>query len=259
MRLHNNSQSPRYSATFTKTINPGRKSMESDVLVKFIDKLLSESKGFLLSLSKADVSAIQRLCERARTSHQAVVGQVSALVWDKSDPTGATKVYNQTEPYYKAKQAVVSAMMKDHAEKERRINSESNFIGPDGNPVNPHMETITSKYADVQPKILEGEPTSPKDIIAHNKAIKAGLKEAAAAASKSDTQITEEKAKNAPRSQTPGMPLMPKVDPSKQKPTSKSLLEQFQGDIRSDFRSRFDASTAEILAKAESGNLNRKP
>lgn len=259
MRLHNNSQAPRYSATFTKTINPGRKSMESDILVKFIDKLLDQSKGFLMSLSKADVSALQRLCDRVKMSRDTVMGQVSALAWDKSDPTGAKKVYDQTESYYKAKQAVVSAMIKDHAEKERRINSESNFIGPDGNPVNPHMETIASKYADVQPKILEGEPTSPKDIIAHNKAIKAGLKEAAAAASRSDSQITEEKAKNAPRSSTPGMPLMPKPDPSKQKPTSKSLLDQFRGDIRSDFRSRFDASTAEILEKAETGNLNRKP
>ena len=52
---------------------------------------------------------------------------------------------------------------------------------------------------------------------------------------------------------------MPKADPSKQKTTPKSLLDQFRGDIRSDFRSRFDSSASDILAHAENSNLNRKP
>lgn len=234
MRYLNESGVKRYCAMGGRVLSTGSATSEIPDLADFLDRLSSEaSPGLRILLSKRDMEAIDRF-----------IGKVGRKGVQK--PVGTTNVYEQTEDLYKRRQAVIDAMMAEHRESEARINSESNFILPDGTPV-PRSDTNLPESAvkggsAVEPRIVEN-PSSPLDILAHN---------AKVSTERAQSRPLSGRAAVEARKGIPGMPNLPGIERQMENlRTEKAIADAQRAGMA-------PVVTSDILRSGQERNYGRK-
>jgi hypothetical protein len=157
-------------------------------------------------------------------------------------------VYEANESYYILKKKLVSARIDEHNRREARINSESNFILPDGTPVGKEDNNVVQglrvkEGTKVEPKYVE-RPQSPLDILAHN---------AKVSTERAQTSPLRGKAAvDAHRGITPGMPSFPGVE------KQMDNLAREQSIANAQKAGMQPVLTSDMLASGEKSNYGRK-
>ena len=170
MVLVNDSGSVKYSGLAKTRLRTGESTRDLDVVQKFVDGVLSGTRGLRIRLSDRDFDAIERLC-KAHSSQSRSRSEVSAMAM----PSGGRKsVEDRASDIIRgiriAKQREFDSKLKDSREREARIRAESNIIGPDGNPVNDRIVQDAVRK-DIAPE-LHPEMTSDLDnVLANNLAV----------------------------------------------------------------------------------------
>lgn len=205
MRYVNETTGSIHCSRVGATVHPGRKSREINDLRDFVTKLVKDGHGMGLELSEGDVAAIDRLLSSSRPPSR----PISKSARDAGrDPRNEQAVYDANEKYYILKRKLVSSRLEDRREREARINSESNFILPDGRPVGKEDGNVVNgmrakEGTKVEPRYVE-RPQSPLDILAHNAKVSTERAQTAPLSGKAAVE--------AYRNVVPGMPNLPGID-----------------------------------------------
>lgn len=248
MRYVNFTPSPTYCSATQSQINPGRRSGSQPALVDFLNSLVRGSGRCSIVLEKADMDALNRFLNKTKGPSDEIMSRIRQY-WD--DPSGTRRKSEETDRMYAARQHALSEMMKENAQREARINSESNFILPDGRTVPKEDESAISgahvaKGAPVvEPRIVDN-PMSALDILSHN---------AKVSTERAQVRPLSGKEAVAARKGPPGMPNLPGVD----KILDTLAMEAKSAGLASSGRGFPAFSTADIMAQAENRNYNRKP
>ena len=245
MRYINNSTRSVHCSRVGSTIPPGRKSREIKDFATFMDALARDGHGMQIELSKEDLASIDRLLSVMKPPAGKVVKAAKAA---GKDPKNERAVYEANESYYILKKKLVSARIEEHNRREARINSESNFILPDGTPVGKEDNNVVQglkvkEGTKVEPKYVE-RPQSPLDILAHN---------AKVSTERAQTSPLKGKAAvDAHRGITPGMPSFPGVE----KQMENLAREQAMANMQK--AGMQPVLTSEMLSSGEKNNYGRK-
>ena len=245
MRYINNSTRSVHCSRVGSTIPPGRKSREIKDFLVFMDTLVKDGHGMQIELSKEDVASIDRLLSAIKPPPKAVVKAAKAA---GKDPKNERAVYDANEPYYIIKKKLISKHLAEHEQKEARINSESNFILPDGRPVGKEDSNVVQgmkvkEGTKIEPKYVE-KPQSPLDILAHN-----------AKVSTERAQISPLKGKaavEAYRNGIPGVPNLPGMDKQMENLAREQTIANAQK------AGMQPVLTSDMLSSGEKNNYGRK-
>lgn len=246
MRYTNNTQSPRYCARGNKLLNPACSTADFDDLAKMARSLVKDAGALTISLSKEDMSALEALFRKTRGPGAEAMALVAGAA---SDPRHEKAVYEQNERRYIERQKAVSAVKKAHAEREARINAESNFVLPDGTPVGREESSAVSalKAKDgtkVEPRIVD-RPQSPLDILAHN---------AKVSTDRAQTKpLSGKAAVEAYKGVAPGMPKFPGIERQMDNLAAEKAMSDAQKAGANVFLS------SDMIASGERSNYGRKP
>lgn len=136
MYLVNEQGSPKYSKLANKTINPGCCSRDLDVFAASYRQIKTASKGFKVRLSEQDLRILGEIVNDWVAGE---LDEVRSLGVEPDDRHGFDKIIDRIIDKRKAYQRALSEELKEHREKESRIQAESNYIDESGNPVNDKM------------------------------------------------------------------------------------------------------------------------
>lgn len=175
MRLINKGSFPKYSELAKTTLRPGCSSRELDTFEKTITDFEKSVRGFEAVLSEKDADLLYGLCVKYilpafKDIDKETDAAISKLRKTMDDPDG-TRIFREV---YRARHAAIqqarAKVIEAAREKEARIRSESNMIGPDGNPI-PKTDVKSGSGVDVKP-IRHPEMTNDlKSIIENNLAV----------------------------------------------------------------------------------------
>lgn len=192
-----------YVSAIGGVVPPGRESRRIDSIERFLNETRRSAGRAAVELDEGDRRAILDFVAFS----SGPVAESLRTELEEAFRKSSSAVYDQTEPYYIERQKAVSEAMREHREAEARINSESNYILPDGRPVGRDESRTASAMSVppgtvVEPRIVDA-PQSPLDILAHN------------------AKVSTERAQTAPlsgraavesRKGVPGMPNLPGVE-----------------------------------------------
>ena len=243
MRYINGTKFPTYVSETGSMLPPGRSSQRLDSIEKFLGGLSRSAGKARIELDEGDRRAILRFVQSASGAVSESLRRELAESFRKS----SSDVYNQSESTYIEQQRMLAERIRDREESEARINSESNYILPDGRPVGKDESSPASAMSVppgtvVEPRIVE-RPSSPLDILAHN---------AKVSTERAQTEPLSGKAAVAARKGPPGMPNLPGIE--KQVENLKAE-EAMAAAMKSGVR---PVMTSDMLASGERRNYGRK-
>lgn len=169
MYLINEQKTPKYSKLANKTINPGAKSRDLDLFAASYRQVKSATKGFKVRLSEEDLKILREIV------NDWVVGELDEVralgASEPYDPkSGFNKLIDRVIDKRKAYQRALSEHLRDHREKEARIQAESNYIDESGNPVNDRM-LDQAVQKDIEPELHPEMDNDLQKVLANNLAI----------------------------------------------------------------------------------------
>ena len=176
MRLLNHSSSPKYSKAANTTVKPGKATRELDLFQTAIEDFLKATKGFTVLLSDKDISLLADLCAKYLLPNIDTVDIPDLVAAEQlketlRDPDGIKKIEDRAHELKQKIQEYRSKIIKENEARENHIKSESNFIGPDGNPVATVQSLSNSKEEEIKPVLHNDMPSDLKSILENNLAV----------------------------------------------------------------------------------------
>ena len=179
MKLLNRGPSPKYCQLAKCRVMPGHATRELDSFIVAYKSILEESKGFEIILSDGDVRLLAELCAKylapLANGGEDDLGRLSGiegLVSTAMDPSGTRRLDDRAAETRRNLQRIRSEALRSAMEREARVRSESNIIGPDGNPV--AREETMARDSDVEVDKAEVHAemsTDLKSVIENNLAV----------------------------------------------------------------------------------------
>lgn len=176
MKLINNGRTPRYCQLAGCSVRPGHATRELDSFTASWKNILEKSRGFDIVLSEDDVSLLSELCAKylvplISEEFEKLAG-VDGLVETLRNPDGLANIRKRARDGRAMIQKIRAEAMRREAEREARIQAESNIIGPDGNPIpKVSLEAKDAKFKDLKPVRHDDMTTDLKSVIENNLAV----------------------------------------------------------------------------------------
>ena len=176
MKLINNGRTPRYCQLAGCSVRPGHATRELDSFTASWKSILEKSKGFDIVLSEDDVSLLSELCAKylvplISEEFEKLAG-VEGLVETLRNPDGLADIRKRARDGRAMIQKIRAEAMRREAEREARVQAESNIIGPDGNPIpKVSLEAKDAKLKDLKPVRHDEMTTDLKSVIENNLAV----------------------------------------------------------------------------------------
>ena len=171
MRLINKSSSPKYCRLANSTVKPGCSTRELDFLSKFLQDMEENTNGFEKILSDKDIHLLMGIFAKCLSPSSGDDSGVEELVKTLNDPDGIKAIDKRARERRAAIQKARAEALKEFNDKEARIRSESNIIGPDGNPIPKEAIVAAGKGEDIKPELHPEMHNDLKSLIENNLAV----------------------------------------------------------------------------------------
>lgn len=176
MKLLNPFSAPKYSKLVNSTIKPGKTSRDISLFKDSIQNIIKSTQGFRIIMSEDDLHLLAELCEKylLPNINTVDISDLSAGAQLKAtleDPDGLNRIKNEAIKLNREIRRYRSSLYEAHLEREKKIKSEENYIGPDGNPIAP-VNTMSKMSEDnIKPVLHTDMHSDLKSVLENNLAV----------------------------------------------------------------------------------------